>query len=127
MGSNIDNIFKEKVSSMDKKPMEWNKEEVWDLIQRRKKKHTLVNFFKYAAMLTIVFGSALVILQIISKKEHMEQEMLSRAEKYERLEIIEQRLSQEKGTSTICYTCFNPYLKTGTKPIETGFRVEIYY
>ena len=127
MDNNIDNLFKEKVSSMDNKPMDWNKEETWDFIQRRKRKYTLKYLFKYAAMLAVVFGSVLVILQTLSKKEHKEQEILTREEKYERLEIIEQRLSQENGTSYICYTCFNPYLKTGTKPIENGFRVEIYY
>jgi hypothetical protein len=127
MDNNLDRIFKEKVSSMDNKPMDWNKEGAWDFIQRRKKKYTLKNLLKYAAMLALVFGSALVILQTLSKKEHEEQAILTREEKYEKLEIIEQRLSKENGTSYICYTCFNPYLKTGTKPAENGFRVEIYY
>ncbi len=127
MDNNIDRIFKEKVSSTDNNSMDWNKERVWDYIQRRKKKYTLKYMLKYAAMLALVFGSILVILQTLSKKEHEEQEILTRKEKYERLEIIEQRLSKKNGTSYICYTCFNPYLKTGTKPTENGFRVEIYY
>ncbi len=123
----MDNTFKEKVLSMDNKPMDWNKEGAWDFIQRRKRKHTLRVFIRYAAMLAMVFGSILIIQQTLSKKELQEQEILTREEKYKRLDIIEQKLSQEKGTSYICYTCFNPYLKTGTKPIENGFRVEIFY
>jgi hypothetical protein len=127
MDNNVDNIFKEKISSMDKKTVDWKKKETWELIQRRKSRHIFIKFLKYAAMFVIVFGSALLTLQILSKKGNKEHEMLSRQEKYEKLKIIEQRLSQEKGTSNICYTCFNPYLKTGTKPIENGFRVDIFY
>ena len=127
MDSNIDNIFKEKISSIDNKPMDWKKKESWELIQSRKNKHILKRYLKYAAMLALVLGSALITLQIISKQDRKEQVILSREEKYKKLEIIEQRLSPVKGTSEICYTCFNPYLKTDTKPKENGFRVEIIY
>lgn len=127
MESNIDNIFKEKISPIDKKPMDWNKEESWILIQSQKRKYTLKKFLKYAAMLAFVLGSTLITIHFLLNQDHQEHEIISRQEKYKKLEFIEQRLSQENGSSTICYTCFNPYLKTGTKPQENGFRVDIYY
>ena len=39
MDSNLDNLFKEKASSMDNKPLDWKKKETWELIQKRKSKH----------------------------------------------------------------------------------------
>lgn len=112
---------------MDNKNMDWRKEQIWKLIQSRKKRHTYLSFLRYAAMLAVLIGSVWITMQFIPKKNYDEQEMLSREEKYRKLEKIEQRLSQDKGTSYICYTCFNPYLKTGNKPKENGFCADFFY
>ena len=126
MESKIDKIFKESVANIEKKPIEWNKGQSWAIIQKRRKTYYLKQLYKYAAIIVFVLFSASIIF-VYFKGQVNDSKTLSRTEKYQKLNIIEQRLSHKKGAFFICNTCIAPTLIEGSKPISNRFRVNVFY